>query len=72
MTDTQRNAGETDRTREVGAQHVPSAQHSHGSVHELPENVKVALTPLRVVLGILAIVIGIGSGLIMSSATFFK
>lgn len=37
-----------------------------------PEDVKVALTPLRIALGVIAIIFGIGAGLLMSTATFFK
>ncbi len=39
---------------------------------EAPEDVKVTLTPLRVVLGIIAIILGLGAGFVMSSATLFK
>ncbi len=62
----------TDNTQAVPpeTESPPSAASNGGP--EIPEDVKVALTPLRIVLGIIAIVLGLGAGLVMSSATLFK
>lgn len=51
--------------------HEPQTSLEEGSAPP-EEEAKIKLTPALIAFGVLAILLGLGAGLIMSSATFFK